>query len=562
MSLFSAIQQANSGLQASQLGLQVVGNNIANANTPGYIRQRLELTPTNATRQGALLIGHGVRPTGVTQVIDKALAERLLAADSAVAGGATMDRAYQQLENLIGRLDGEGLSNQLTLFNNALHDLSTQPNDRSLRDFVIQQGESLALGIRTTYESAQQLQSESNQDIKFMANEMNRLIEQIAGLNVEIATVEGGRVLGSDASGLREQRYGALRELAQFVDIHVQEQPSGNVSVFVGGDYLVSEGNHREVAAAISPITGGFEIRIAQTDSPLETRNGKVFAMMQARNEVFGGFLRELDQFAGALSRSVNEVHSQGQGRIGFDSLVSTNRGQAGVPLRQSGLPTTPGNGSFDITLVDSSGAPLSTHRIEVRATGQVGDATLDSVAASIDAIAGLSARINSEGRLEVNADSPFASFTFGEDTSGFVAAVGLNTFFVGNGALGIDVNPLLRTSSDYLAISSDGMSQDTQTLVNLIDLVDRPLESIGGRTIRGLFDQNVASLGQKISLQKSLSSGARDFLATLESQHLGITGVNIDEETVQMLAYNRAFQASAKVISTANEMLEVLMAL
>ena len=98
MSLFGAIQQASSGLQAAQFGLQVVGNNVANANTPGYIRQRLDLTPTIATREGNLTFGHGVRATGVTQVVDKALIERMFTANSAVAGGEMLNKAYTQLE--------------------------------------------------------------------------------------------------------------------------------------------------------------------------------------------------------------------------------------------------------------------------------------------------------------------------------------------------------------------------------------------------------------------------------------------------------------------------------
>jgi flagellar hook-associated protein 1 len=558
MGLFGAIQQANSGLQAAQVGLQVVGNNIANASTPGYIRQRLELAPSIATRNGSLLLGHGVRTTGVVQMIDKALAERTNAASTAVAGGQLLDKAYTQLESLVGTLDGGGIPEQLTLFNNALHDLTTQPADRSLREFVILQGDALARTIRSTYQDATDRQREFNADLTGMSEQINRQLERVAKLNVEIATLEGGGTLGSDATGLREQRYEAIAELSRFAELNVQEQPSGSISVFVGGDYLVADGTFREVYTAYSEEDKGFQVRIKETDSPLQSKGGILGATIQARSEIFGSFLTDLDELASGLVQTMNDVHSQGQGRVGFNELTGTNRGLRGVPLSDAELPYTPTNGTFQLSVIDASGRVVSKTAIPVRVLNQVGDSTLDSIATDINAIDGLSAEITSDGRLSIGSDSQ-VTFVFGEDTSGFVAAAGLNTFFVGSGAGNININEVLKSNSDYLAISSGGIGQDTNALSKLVDLVDKPIDVLGGKSVRDIFDSNVAVLGQKVSLQKSITDGATGLYETLQSQHLAITGVNIDEESIQLIAYNRAFQASARVISVASEMLDIL---
>ncbi|MGV3484044.1 MAG: flagellar hook-associated protein FlgK, partial [Planctomycetaceae bacterium] len=364
MGLFGAIQQASSGLQAAQVGLQVVGNNIANANTPGYIRQQLDLVPSIATREGNLLLGHGVRPAGVSQQIDKAIAERLYGATTAVSGGETLGRAYNQLEELVGALDGKGIPGQLTLFNNAVHDLTTQPADRSLRDFVVLQGEALARTIRSTHQQALDRQQELDLTLKPMADQINEQLARVAGLNVQIATIEGGGVLGSDATGLREQRYNAIEELSKFVDVNIQEQSTGSISLFVGGDYLVADGNFREVYTAYSEVADGHEIRIRQTDSPLQGTGGKFGATVQARTEVLGTFLKDLDELSVSLVRALNDVHSQGQGRMGFSELVGANRGQAGVPLRDAALPFNPTNGTFDISVLDADGKVISTQAI------------------------------------------------------------------------------------------------------------------------------------------------------------------------------------------------------
>jgi len=560
MSLFGTIQQSAGALNTAQVGLQVVGNNIANANTDGFIRQRLEQSSAIAIRDGGLILGTGVRATGVKQVIDQALAERMFSAKTAVSGSETLQSAYNQLESLASDLDGGGLSEQFSLFNNALHDLSTQPNNLAMREFVVLQGETFAENLQSVREQAGGMADQWNGEMQTMASQINRLTERIARLNIDIATIEGGGLLGSDATGLRDQRYRDLEELASYVNISFQEQESGNVNVFVGGDYLVSNRNHREVYAAFDQDADGMEVRIVETDSALQVKGGKLGAAIEARGAVFGAFVDNLDSMASALIEGVNKVHSQGQGRTGFDSLIAANPSQTGSPIRNAALPFEPKNGSFDFNLVDNAGELLSTTRIEVRNLGQLGDSTMDSIAAQISSISGVTASLSGDGRLRIESDSPTAKFTFGEDTSGFLAAAGLNTFFTGTSAKDIAVNDVLKNDLDLLAISAGGINQDTDTLYQLLDLVDRPMETLDGRSIRGLHEQVLSKLGREVSLQSSSTDGLNDFYATLRSQHLAITGVNIDEESIKMISYQRAFQASSRVISAATEMLEILM--
>ena len=562
MSLLGTIQQSSGALQAAQIGLQVVGNNIANANTPGYIRQQLEQSSAAAVRIGGLIKGHGVRPTGIVQVVDKALAERMFHAKTSLSGSESLQKAYTQLEEITTDLNNTGLSHQFSLFNNSLHELSAQPGDSSLREFVILQGETLASNIQRTREDVLARRELWNGELEDMASQINRLTERIAGLNLEIASIEGGGLIRSDATGLRDQRYRDLQELAEFVDINVQEQESGTVSVFVGGDYLISNGIHREVYSAYNHSSEGNEIRVVETDSPLQAKEGILAATMTARDQVFGDFVTRIDSMAASLIRSVNEVHSQGQGRQGYEQIVTSIKSDTGVPLVNAGLPWDPRNGSFDMNVVDEQGQLISSHRINVQRLGQVTDSTVRSIVADIDSIAGIQASVTSDGKIEIVSESPTARFTFGEDTSGFLAAAGINTFFSGRSGFDIEVNELLVQDSDYLAISRGGIGEDTASLAALIDLVDQPVDHLDGRSVREAYEDSVAGLGQKIALQENATEGLRNFYATLESQHLAITGVNIDEESIRMIAYQRAFQASSRVIATASEMLELLVSL
>src|SRR5690242_6458159 len=118
MTLFSSIQIANNALIAAQLGLQVTSNNVANANTPGYIRQSLILTPGPTQRYGGLLLGLGVDVQAVVQQTDRFLEERVRNAASDLANSEAQDNTYVQLESLIGELSDTDLSTSLSNFFN------------------------------------------------------------------------------------------------------------------------------------------------------------------------------------------------------------------------------------------------------------------------------------------------------------------------------------------------------------------------------------------------------------------------------------------------------------
>lgn len=559
MSLFGTIQQSAGAIQVAQIGLQVVGNNIANANTPGYIRQSLNQASSVGVREGGLIFGTGVRPTGIVQQVDNQLAERMFNAKTDLAGSEALDRAYRQLEELSSDLNNTGLNQQFSLFNNALSELSTQPNDQSLREFVILQADTMANQIQQNRDAAISRRELWNGDLDQIANDINRLTERIARLNLDIATIEGGGLVQSDATGLRDQRLRDLESLSEYVDLNIQEQESGAVAVFVGGDYLISNGNARQVGTTFNEKKGGSEIRILETDSPLQATRGIVGATTEAIDSIFGDYIGDIDAMAASLIRSVNEVHSQGQGRRGYNELLSTVASETGVPLVDAGLAWTPRNGTFDMSVVDLDGEVISNHRINVKMLGQVTDSTVQSIVADINAIDGISASVTREGRIEILSDAPTAQFTFGEDTSGFVAAAGINTFFTGRSAFDIAVNETLIDNADYLAVSQSGIGEDTEVLTEMIGLIDKPLDHLDGNSVRGTYEGSISGLSQKISLQASATEGLRNFYATLQSQHLAITGVNIDEESINMISYQRAFQASSRVIATASEMLELL---
>src|SRR5687767_13430556 len=170
MSLFSSLQVANNSLLASQLGLQVVGNNIANANTPGYLRQQINLQPASPQKYGDLTLGLGVQVASITQQVDKFLEQRLRTASSDVASGEAQESVYAQLESIIGELGDTDLSTSLTKFFNSIQDVLNQPESLSVRNIAVLQAETLAHDIQLLDERVRNVRVQVNDQVTSAAN--------------------------------------------------------------------------------------------------------------------------------------------------------------------------------------------------------------------------------------------------------------------------------------------------------------------------------------------------------------------------------------------------------
>lgn len=560
MSLFSSIRMAANAMQASTIGLQVVGQNIANANTPGYIREEVNLAPAPTQRIGDLLLGTGVRVDSVVQKIDVFLEDRLRGAISQRSGAEAEESSYAELESLINALDGNSISTFLNQFASSIADILNQPESVSTRNMAVLQAGSLTEAINHLSAGVQTLRTDVNDRVINMADEINRLVEDIRVLNTRIADTEGGNISKSDAVGLRDQRLSDLQSLSKLINIQVQEQPSGGVVVYAGDTYLVYEGNSRKVEAVIDS-EGGFpraNIQMVDTQAPLNPSAGELHGLLDVRDNVLGKFSDDLDQFARDLIYEFNKVYSSGQGLTGYDKVTSefaVTDSKAAVD--EAGLVYTPGSGSFQIiTRIKATGL-TTTHNITIDLDNVGQKTTIGDVVKAINNIPGMTARLNA-GRLEIKSNAG-QEFAFANDTSGFLAAMGINTFFKGSSGNSIGVSDTVRADPAKFAASSGGIGADTQNAVKLAKYLDLPVASKNGATLGVLYDRLTAGVTQASSIAQSTAEGARTFEETLNAQKMSISGVSLDEEAVQMIAYQRAYQASARFISVISELFDVL---
>jgi len=563
MSLFSTLQLASNALQAQSIGLQVTGQNISNVNTPGYARAQINLTPAPTQRLGNLLLGLGVEVDSIKQSVDVHLNERLRTAMGDTAGGEIREKIYGQLEAAIGELEDTDISTSMNGFFAAISQILNQPESVSVRNLAVLQGNTLAGDINRLAARASELRNDANDQVIEMEPELNRLLSRIADLNVKISTTEGGSLSTSDAVGLRDARVAALESLSKLVDVTTQEQASGAINVFAGGDFLVFEGTFRSVEVNFSEGVGfnSATIFVKETDSRLRTESGKLAGLVEARDEILGGFLETLDEYAATMVFEFNKVFSSGQGLSGY-SLITSEHGitDATAALDAAGLAFTPVNGAFDVQIHNKQTNLTTTTRIRVDLNGLDGDdTTYASLIAQLNAVDGLAASTDQNGRLVLTAESPNVEFAFNDDTSGVLAALGVNSFFTGTKATDIGVNSLLARDPTKFAASRTGIDGDSSNAVALAAFLDRPLDTGDGKSIGQVYGELVARVTQGSSVAKSVANGFRTFEGTLQGEQLAISGVNLDEEAINMMSFQRAYAAAARLIRVIDEMLELL---
>lgn len=563
MSLLSSLQLAGNSLQANQIAIQVVGQNIANDNTPGYIQENVDLQPGPTQKVGNLLLGSGVQVKGVQQQLDTFLEARLRDAMSDESNTSTQSSTYTQLEQIVNALGSTNLGTAMTNFFSSIAQVLNSPQDVSTQNQVVLQGQTLTNTINSMAQQINSLRGNLNQQVAGMAGQINQLTGEIASLNGQIADVQNGVGGQSDAGGLQDQRLNDLESLAQLTSIQVENQADGTVNVYAGGEYLVYGSNVNQVNVTYQNSDGinAAQLQIGGSSAVLDPSSGQLAGLLASRDTALGGFLDTLDNFSQTLADEFNKVYSSGQGLTGYQQLTSENAVDApNVALDQAGLSCTPKNGDFQFLVENTQTGLTQTSDIRVDLSGDGNDLTLNGLAAELNQVNGITASVTAGNRLSISCSSPNEQFAFSSDNSGVLAALGLNTFFTGDSASGLGVNTTLANDPSLLASSSGGIGTDTNNAATLANFANQALTSQGGNTLTDLYDNMTSDLAQASATASSSAQAAQSFNDTLTSQKASESGVNLDDQTIQLMAFQRAYQASANFIQTIQQMFQSLL--
>jgi flagellar hook-associated protein 1 FlgK len=571
--LNSALQIGRSALLSYQGALQTVGSNISSAGSPDYTRLAPQLDPL----QGSLVAndpspGAGVALTDIQRYLDEGLEGRVRLAIGGQESATARQTALAQVESFFDDSSGAGLSTQLGNFFARFNDVQNTPEDPAIRELAVAGGTSLAESLHSVRGQLGKLGEDLDGQIGDIVSHADDLAKEIAELNAEITTGEAGR--RGQATALRDQRDAKLRELSQLFDVTVREEPDGSINVYVGSEALVQGGISRGLVT-VTETDGGFQrtsVRFADTNQQVEIRGGRLQGLMTARDQNAYGQIAALDQLAAALIRDVNRIHADGQGLTGFGEVTGSSdvlATDAALDSDAAGLADRPQSGSFYMTVSDDATHTPVAYRVDVSLDGQGGGTTLDSLVSDINAqVTGVTASVTSDRRLKLTAADGF-SFTFGydgqqtrADTSHVLAALGINTFFSGTDARNIAVNETVQSDPSLLAAATVFLPGDGANAGKIAELETAPSGGLGGTPIPAFYDSIANSVATNAAAANSDVQASGAVLSSLQSQKESVSGVNLDEEAIALLKYERAFQGAARFVATVDNMLTELVSI
>ena len=457
MSTFSGLSGALSSLYAQRLGLDVVGQNIANANTEGYSRQRLNLEAIGGSRIPAMhSVGDGsaggVTVKGVDRVQDTFLESRGRAEHALNAYLNDRNRVYSRIEGAFGEPSDTGLQSQLSDMWGAWNDLANRPGDLAARTQLLERAKTVAGTLRGMDATLSSLFDSTREQYDALVTEVNTAAQQVARLNQSVVqAMQAGQAINE----LADERDLMVLRLSEMTGATVSTQDNGSINVMLSGSALVNGANVRTVETdgaqrladvAIDPVT----LRWTDSGAAVSVPSGEIASTLETLTTTLGDYAGKLDLVAENLATAVNTQHA-----LGYDVT-----GTAGVDFF-SGTTAT----AIAVAITDP-----------------------DLIAAASTAGSGGAGSLDSQNATEIA----------------------------------------------NLAQSLTGPDRQYRQLV--VDL------GVSAQTIQ-----------RRVGIQSAIT-------AQIDSARTAQSGVNLDEEMTGLIAYQRAYEAAAKVINTIDDTLASLL--
>lgn len=564
----SALYIGKSALLTYQSALQVVGQNITNAGSANYARQTPVLTGIPGVRlPEGFVSGGGVQMSALRRNVDEALENRLRQGISDEESALVEQQVLGRIEALFNELSDYDLSSLLNQFFNSWSDVQNTPQDMSARGVVLTTGSSLAETFQRMRRDLVASYDELNERIGPLVSQVNQFSQQIANLNVQIVQYEAGGT--APAAALRDQRDAVLQDLAKLVEIRIYGQVDGSVYVLAGNDPLVQAGQWRELTIRSEMVDGlpTSRVRFADNNIMVDVRGGELEGIVNSRRQHVLQQMENLDVLALALIQDVNLLHSEGQGLAGWTSSTGTYGVlDAGVALNtaDNGLDLSVVNGSFLVTVTTGTGdsARSEVTGVHVDLDGIGADTTLNDLSSLLDAIDGVSASVTADGRLKIDASGSDTTFSFSQDSSNVLAALGVNTFFGGRGASDISVNALLARSPELVAAATEHSQGDGSNAGRLASLATEISATLGNVSLLDHYGMVVGAAAVATQAAVNAVSAADVIVGSLKAQRESISGVNLDEEAIRLMQYERAFQSAARYIMVVDGLIDELLGL
>ncbi len=589
--LSTTINAAVSGRTLAQNNAAIIAQNLSNAETEGYSRQELKFST-----QMLGGIGCGVVPKDLIRITDMFKIEQMRSKTSDLSQLATLNTFYTNLNQNLGQPgENNSLSASLNNLKKMIESLSRRPEVDGERTAVIRAAQNLAQDLGRMSNIAQDARKMADAQIYECVQDVNNLLTNLSSINKEI---QYSASQGQSVVGLLDQRDSKLKELSELMDIRVQYASDGQVNLFSNGggtllqtevhqlDFSQTSGINATVTYASGTMNGILIDGDPAKDITTFISGGKLGGYIMARDADMPAFQDSLDEMTAVLRDQMNAVHNRGTA--------------AGVPQTLSGTRTgltvadnVVGLGTVKVALVDrATGNLVEQTTIDLSTIGTIG-----GIINQMNTL-GMVANLDANGVMQVQANNPAygvaiassspneATITSGAANYGFSHYFGLNDFYV----TGNTVTGKATGIASQLAVRQelvDDVSRLAHTVLDVTGAIGSRVLTAGGNStlvsMTQMFGQeaNFAASGKISGLITSLSdycntviqytaAEGRYLNQTLENESaiydLGIKslesirGVNIQEEIMSLMQWQRQMKVCTQLMLTAEDMMQELM--
>jgi flagellar hook-associated protein 1 FlgK len=536
---------ARSGIQAHQQGLATTAHNITNIDTKGYSRQEVVL---ESKRPAEGTIGSGVQVGAIRRTVDTFLENQLTAVNEDLGFITARNNFLVQTDGIFSETEHSGVSHSVTEFFNALRDVATNPESAIQRSVLLAKAGSLSDAFVTQAQALNQIRVDADGEISRHVETINGLAVRIASLNDEIFKAESS---GREAPDLRDQRGVLMNELAELVDIEQVTLRDG-IGINVGGQLLVA-GNHANALSTQPdpdnpPLNNVTFVRSDGSEFSISDKihGGKIGGLLLLRDGNIVAFQDRLDRLAAVLVNEFNQQHQSGYALDGTTNNAFFSALAPPAPLA-SDRNTGSAIGS-SVTIADPTLVTFQNY--EVQFTG----ASAYSV---------------------VNTETG-AAVTSGAYTSGSpISFDGLDVVITGTPAAGdlLYVNAqkgaaqqfgVALSTTDKIAAASTaaGIPGDNTNALALVAIHTNRQGDLGNVTLNDYHTITIGDVGSA-TRESNLALMSKNLEANqLTALREGVSGVSLDEELTNLLSFQRSFEASARMITVADELMQTILAM
>ncbi len=555
MSDFSGLRLALTALQAQQRSVNVAAQNVANANTPGYTRQAVNLVNIGAPAVPAAYStfvgdGQGVKVDSVTRFRDQFMEIRAALEHGSMASMDQASSTMNSIQQLFNEPSDSGIQKQLSDLWAGFDDVANNPSDAASRTQLLERADTLAASFNSISQSLTQQKTDTVSELGATVADINNKASSIAQLNKAIKT---NTIAGLPVNDLEDQRDLLANQLSEASGASLRAGTFNQVNVMLNGTALVQE--DQSTALNVDTSGSGAVLRWATDNSAATVTSGKAGGELTAINATIPNYIAKLDNVATTLRDEVNQLHGaiggslavadQNQsaaGNLQFDVGLDNGAfstvtvagadwsGAGGAAALQTALQTAVdtaiGAGNATATVTGGNGSPLAiaiaptgTHQLQVQATGATtGFATL-------------------LGNTAVGSDG-----------------IGGRQFFTGTNAATLAVSAAVEGNPSAIAAGTAAAGPlDGSMALNLADLSTSPTGA------DSVYRQAIVQLGvdtQTATNRDQIQQTATQSLDNARSQQ---SGVSIDEEMTNLVEFQHGYDAAARLLNTINTMLDTL---